>query len=183
MESEVQTSPDLPKLESRHDVFKSDQINELAVALSKAQAVLGAVHKGEKGYGYNYASLASTIETAREPRSNHGLSVTQLLGEVRDNKVTITTMILHESGQHIGSTSEINIIDMKGCNEAQNFGASSSYLRRYALQAILNMASEDNDASSKGGGSPKAPKPKPETSSKPANKKPTTKRSGFGGMR
>lgn len=135
------------------NMFMSDKVDSLALALSKAQSELGSVHKGEKGYGYNYASLASTIETAKEPLSKNGLAVSQVLGKIKDGKVSITTVLLHESGQYLGGTAEIALIDMKGCNEAQSAGASKSYLRRYALQALLNMASEDNDASS--GESPK----------------------------
>jgi hypothetical protein len=158
------------------DIIKSDSIKELATALSKAQAKLGAVHKGEQGYGYNYASLASTIETARPVLAEFGLSVSQLLGTRNsDGKGgVVTTMLMHESGEYIGSTADIVIIDMKGCNEAQSSGASFSYLRRYALQAILNMASEDNDAAS---GKPD-PKPAAKQESKPQASAPA--KGGFG---
>jgi hypothetical protein len=137
----------------KEDIIKSDSIKELAEALSKAQARLHSVNKGEQGYGYNYASLASTIETAKPILAEFGLSISQLLGSDGGSdgkKASITTLLMHSSGEFLGSTAEIAIIDMKGCNEAQSKGASISYLRRYALQAILNMASEDNDASSEG---------------------------------
>lgn len=133
-------------------VEMSKEIGELALALSKAQAKLGSIHKGEKGFGYFYANLASTIEAAKDALSENELAVTQLIGKVdMENKTgTVTTILLHSSGQFIKTESSIPLIEMKGTNDAQNFGAISSYLRRYALQAILNMASEDNDASSKG---------------------------------
>jgi hypothetical protein len=159
------------------DIIKSEGLNELAAALSKAQGKLHAVGKNEQGYGYNYASLASTIETARPILAEFGLSVTQLLSSDKGQdakKASITTMLLHSSGQYLGSTAEINIIDMKGCNEAQSKGASISYLRRYALQALLNMASEDNDASSEG--PKKSGKPKEDSAPQPS----TTRTSGFG---
>jgi hypothetical protein len=159
------------------NVIKSASLKELASALSKAQAKLGAVHKGEQGYGYNYASLASTIETARPVLAEFGLSVSQLLGRRNsDGKGgTVTTLLMHESGEYLGSTSDIAIIDMKGCNEAQSSGASFSYLRRYSLQAILNMASEDNDVSS--AGKPES-KPAAKQESKPQANVPA--KGGFG---
>ena len=167
-----------PKVEITHsNIIKSDELNELATALAKAQSKLGSVHKGEKGYGYNYASLASTIETSKEPLTDNGLSVSQLLGEIKDNKVSITTMLIHSSGQYLGSTSEVTIIDMKGCNEAQNQGASESYGRRYALQAILNMASEDNDASSNG---PVKQEPKSSPKKQASPTPPPANKGGFG---
>ena len=127
----------------------SPQINDLATALSKAQIELESVSKAEKGYGYNYASLASTIEVAKPVLAKFGLAVIQLVGNEGD-RPSVTTVLTHSSGQFIKSTASMPLIEMKGVNEAQRSGAVYSYIRRYALQAILNMSSEDNDASSKG---------------------------------
>lgn len=139
-------------------VTKSNNLAEIGQALAKAQAKLEAVGKGEKGYGYNYASLASTIETAKPVLEEFGLSVTQLIGHVdTSNKIgTVTTILLHKSGEYIQTESSIPLIEMKGTNAAQSFGAIVSYIRRYSLQAILNMASEDNDASTNGKDKPKS---------------------------
>lgn len=139
-------------------VTKSNSLANIGQALAKAQAKLEAVGKGEKGYGYNYASLASTIDTAKPVLEEFGLSVTQLIGhvDVKNNIGTVTTILLHESGEYIQTESSIPLIEMKGTNAAQSFGAIVSYIRRYSLQAILNMASEDNDASSNGKDKPKS---------------------------
>jgi len=134
----------------------SGEINELATALSKAQVELESLGKDEKGYGYNYASLASTIQVAKPVLAKHGLAVVQLVGNEGD-KPSVTTLLTHSSGQYVQTTASMPLVEMKGVNEAQRAGAVYSYIRRYALQAILNMASEDNDASSQG-------------TSKPANK-------------
>lgn len=150
---------------SNSHVEMSPQIGAIATALNKAQAKLGSVHKGEQGYGYKYADLASTIETAKDILAENELAVTQLVGQVdMQNKTgTVTTILLHSSGEFIKTESTIPLIEMKGTNDAQNYGAVISYLRRYALQAILNMASEDNDASSqKGADKSKYSKPKSE---------------------
>ena len=151
-------------------VTMSDSLSSIALALSKAQAKLGSVHKGEKGYGYSYSSLASTIEVSKEILAENELAVTQLVGKVdmEAKTGTVTTILLHSSGEFIKTESTIPLIEMKGTNDAQNYGAVISYLRRYSLQAILNMASEDNDASSKG---------KADTSKykKPAEKKAVSK--------
>jgi hypothetical protein len=71
---------------------------------------------------------------------------------------------------------------MKGCNVAQGAGASISYLRRYAIQAILNMSSEDVDASSDGAKKTAAKKDfkKPTTAKKTANKGATSGAKGTG---
>ena len=127
----------------------SEDIGELASALSKAQVELESVNKGEKGYGYNYASLTSTIEVAKPVLAKFGLAVIQLVGNQGKNP-SVTTILTHSSGQYVQTTAAMPLIEMKGVNEAQRAGAVYSYIRRYALQAILNMSSEDNDASSKG---------------------------------
>ena len=152
-------------------VEMSAKMDAIGGALCKTQSELGAVSKNEKGYGYNYASLASTIEISKEVLFKNGLSVTQLVGQIdRDANVgTVTTILLHSSGQFIKTESSIPLIEMKGTNAAQSYGAIISYLRRYSLQAILNMASEDNDASSQKGAE-KAKYAKPKTTAKPAVK-------------
>lgn len=171
-----------PALYNTGHVTKSASLANIGLALAKAQAKLEAVGKGEKGYGYNYASLASTIETAKPVLEEFGLSVTQLIGHVdtTNNIGTVTTILLHESGEYIQTESSIPLIEMKGTNAAQSFGAIVSYIRRYSLQAILNMASEDNDASSNGKDKPKSSTgfKKQAVASKEASE-PAKKSSGF----
>jgi hypothetical protein len=151
------------------DVEMSNELNEIASALSKAQAELESVAKEEEGYGYNYASLASTIKVAKPVLAKNNLSFTQLLGNANKDLIEITTILLHSSGQYIKSKLILPSIEMKGCNEVQSAGASQSYGRRYALQAILGMSSEDVDASSEGS----------KKSAYPAPKNPTTTQSSF----
>lgn len=127
---------------------KSEQINELASALAKAQGELESAGKSSRGHGYNYSDLATVISTAKPVLSKHGLSITQLVNESDVDKVSVTTILLHASGQFIASTGTIKIPEMRGVNDTQKAGAALSYLRRYSLQSILGMASEDNDASS-----------------------------------
>lgn len=141
----------------------SAQIDKIAAALSKAQSELTAATKDQSGYGYNYSDLNDVINTAKPFLAKNGLCVTQLLGNT-DDVVRITTILAHTSGQYFKSEASLPVIEMKGCNKAQGAGASASYLRRYAYQAILGMASEDNDASSNG---PKKEVKAPKKSSAP----------------
>lgn len=130
--------------------FQSTTTNDLDEALAKAQAEFKNVSKKEEGYGYNYASLAETIEVTKEILSKHGLSVQQTLGNSHTSGSPSVTTILRCKGQFVGSTASAPLIEMKGVNDAQKAGAVYSYLRRYMLQGILGLASEDNDASSEG---------------------------------
>jgi hypothetical protein len=127
----------------------SSEINEISLALSLAQSELEATGKDTPGYGYNYSQLSSVIATAKPILKAHGLAITQLLGS-DNNRPSVTTLLVHSSGQFFRSFASIPLIEMKGVNDAQKAGACYSYLRRYAFQAILGMSSEDNDASSNG---------------------------------
>lgn len=128
----------------------STNINEIAEALSKAQAELTSASKDNSGYGYNYSDLASVINSSRPALTKNGLAVVQLVGQTTENSVSVTTILTHKSGQFFRSTASLPVIEMKGCNAAQSAGASLSYLKRYQYQSIIGQPSEDNDASSEG---------------------------------
>lgn len=159
--------------------FTSHSIGKIASALSKAQGELESSKKDNSGYGYNYSDLATVIATAKPVLAKHGLAITQLIG-ASTQVAEVTTILVHsESGEFFKAISSIPIIEMKGCNAAQNFGASLSYIRRYSYQAILGMASEDNDASSEGykrENNFSKPAPKAESSAPEAKKTTTFKR-------
>ena len=100
-------------------------------------------------------------ERAREPLSKNGLSIFQANeGIVESSKLAVTTMIMHSSGQFIKVTSSYPIQK----NDAQGFGSTLTYARRYSLAAALGLAQEDDDGNSacepveKGQYQPKEPK-------------------------
>lgn len=131
-------------------MIKSEQINELASALAKAQSEITSANKDNSAYGYKYADLATVIDAVKPALNKHGLSFVQLIEESDTATVRVTTMLLHSSGQFLGSTGSTEIPEMKGCNLAQRAGAAQSYLKRYQLQALTGLPTEDNDASSEG---------------------------------
>jgi hypothetical protein len=153
------------------DKNMSAEINELATALSKAQSELESVGKGETGYGYNYASLPATIQLVKPVLAKNSLAITQLVGNNSNGQPSVTTILMHSSGQFIKSVASMELVEMKSCNVAQRAGAVYSYIRRYALQGILNISSEDNDASSNG-------LSKPTKTTTTAKKTTTTKKGG-----
>lgn len=131
-------------------MIKSEQINELATALAKAQAEMTSANKDSKAHAYKYADLGSVIEAVKPALNKNGISFAQLIEESDPNTVKVTTLLIHSSGQYLGSTGSTGIPEMRGCNEAQRAGAAQSYLKRYQLQALTGLPTEDNDASSEG---------------------------------
>jgi len=123
----------------------SEQINELATALAKAQGKFPSVKKDSAvntgKYGYSYADLASYLDAIREPLSANGLAIIQA-PYYADNAVTVTTMLTHASGQWVQSDLSMVVTDSR----PQTLGGIITYCRRYALAAMLNLAAEDDDA-------------------------------------
>lgn len=124
---------------------KSENIDLLASALSKLQGEITDVTKDKKGYGYQYADLSQILDISRPMLSKHKLAISQLCGSAHD-KVTVETVLMHESGQWISSTIEMGVQEGKGMSLAQAVGSVITYARRYALASIIGIAQIDNDA-------------------------------------
>lgn len=143
---------------------RSDQINELAVALAKAQALIKqpaktrtATIKSDKGsYGYKYADLPDIIDAYRQPFSDNGLSIVQSVS-TDDRRVAITTVLLHGSGQWIQDTLFMPVAD----NRPQAIGSAITYGRRYAISAMVGVAPDEDDDGHEAQGAPPARKPQP----------------------
>lgn len=129
---------------------KSEQINELSKALVDFQAeVPPAPMRNTNPFLRNrYADLGTIKETAKDLLKKYGLAVTQLTSMTPDGKLALTTMLMHESGQYVADTTTIPVEASKGMSAAQAAGSTITYMRRYALAAILGMyADEDVDGS------------------------------------
>jgi hypothetical protein len=124
----------------------SDEIGELAAGLAKAQGEMMNGAKSKQGYSYKYMELGALIEIARPALSKHGVAIIQtheLIKGKAPSVVTHTT-VMHESGQWHKSSIELPIKTMPQLSPAQMIGVNCTYGRRYALQAICLIASEDD---------------------------------------
>ena len=119
---------------------KSEQINELATALAKAQGAITPAIKDSNNpfFKSQYADLASVWDACRKPLSENGLSVVQTI----DGNDKLETTLLHSSGQFISSTLSIVAKDQT----SQSIGSAITYARRYALSAIIGICPDDDDA-------------------------------------
>jgi hypothetical protein len=136
----------------------SDQINEIAAALAKAQGQIEGASKGKVNPAFRskYADLASVWDAAREPLSSNGLSVVQIPNKTPEG-VELVTMLLHSSGQWISSRYPIKPVK----DDPQGMGSAITYGRRYSLMALVGIAPEDDDgnaASGRDGGSQETPR-------------------------
>jgi len=143
----------------------SATIGELATALGKAQAELkpAPMDSVNKFLGNRYADLGAIIETAKPVMLKNGLAISQLVGSDGD-RVSVTTVLMHTSGEWIKDTVSVTVGDEKGKSAAQTAGSLITYLRRYSLSAIMGIyADEDAD-----GGTKTQPETKPSPAPKQA---------------
>lgn len=120
----------------------SEQLNELATALAKAQGQMKAAKKSEKNpyFRSSYADLANVVENDRKILADNGLSLVQGAG-ISDQHVTLTTRLMHTSGQWIEETAGATPKDML----PQSVGATITYLRRYGYMGMVGATAEGED--------------------------------------
>lgn len=128
--------------------YQSESIDLLITALAKAQGEMSAASKDCKGYNYKYADLASVWGACREPLSHNGLAVTQIETQNETGEVLVT-ILGHSSGQWIRSVMSIRVKPSGKTNELQDRGSVLTYLRRYALSAIVGVAPAEDDDGAK----------------------------------
>lgn len=117
----------------------SEQINELAVALNKAQADFMVAKKDAKNsfFKSKYATLNAVYEAVAEALLKNGLSVIQpIVGDA------VETTLVHTSGQFI--TSSCPIVCAKQ-NDPQAMGSAITYARRYSLASLLGVMTDEDD--------------------------------------
>ena len=143
----------------------SKELKEIAAALAKAQGEIVNAKKDSTAkiqgkskttgksyeYTYDYSTLAGCLNSCRAALSKNGLSFIQSSG-VRANQVSITSMLLHSSGQYFKNTITLT----SGDQDPQSIGSAITYGRRYELCAMVGIAPEDDDgeAASKAQASP-----------------------------
>lgn len=127
----------------------SDSITNLAAALLKAQAAIEHVTKDKVGkvqtktgreYEYKYSDLSSVIEAVKGPLNANGLVFLQSPGG-DSTGVSVTTRILHTSGEWAETTIYIPV----QMGTAQAYGSAITYGKRYGLQSLVGLPSDDDD--------------------------------------
>ena len=121
---------------------KSDSIKNLAAAMCASQAEMGGAAKSAENPFFNskYANLSSIVRAIKEPFANHGLSYVQF--PVEDGgRVGIETILMHESGEWLSNSFTVQLTKQ----DAQGAGSAITYCRRYGLQAVAGIPSEDDD--------------------------------------
>ena len=124
----------------------SDSIKELATALAIVQGQLTFAKKDSKNpfFKSNYADLESVWDACRSLLSDNGLAVMQFPGEYNDGNMALNTIITHKSGEWMSQEMSLPVSKP----DAQGAGSALTYMRRYALAAVIGVVQADDDGNS-----------------------------------
>lgn len=121
----------------------SELLGDLAAALAATQAELVDPKKGSVNphFKNRYADLADVLSAVRPVLTRNGLAVVQGTESSSLGAVTVTTMLVHTSGQWVRSSLTLPV----GKPDAQGFGSAITYARRYSIAALVGVAPDDDD--------------------------------------
>lgn len=148
----------------------SEQMNELAAALAKAQSEMknAGLNKVNPHFKSKYADLPTIRDAVMPVLTKHGMAITQTYDVDEQGRSYVVTILMHSSGQWLSSKCPVKA-DRDG---PQPFGSASTYARRYSLAAIAGIAAEeDDDAESAQGNGQAGAKPNNVTPARTAQPK------------
>ena len=121
----------------------SDQIDQLATALAKAQGEMPTAKKNLKNPFFKsmYADFESITEAITPSFSKYGLSYSQEIDEEENGNNYLITFILHSSGQWLKSRARIK----PQKEDVQSFSSYTTYLKRICLSASTGVATGEAD--------------------------------------
>ena len=120
----------------------SETRTEFAKAFAKAQSELRPILKDTKNdfFKSKYADLSAVLASIMPALNANGISLIQAPA-FDGHKVSITTMLLHASGEYMETT--LDMVPTK--KDPQGVGSCITYGRRYAALSVAGVAPEDDD--------------------------------------
>lgn len=133
---------------------QSESIANLTLALSIVQGKLTHAKKDSANpfFKSRYADLESVWDSCRNLLADNGLAIMQFPGlySELDKSMSLTTIISHKSGEWISQEMSVPVTKP----DAQGAGSALTYMRRYALAAVVGVVQADDD-----GNAASSPKP------------------------
>jgi ERF superfamily protein len=124
-------------------VNHSESITKISSALSIAWENIGSAKKDGTNphYRSSYSTLSEVIEVVKKPLLDQGIAVLQPTVSEGD-KEYVETILLHVSGEWISGRT---LIVCAKPHDPQAQGSAITYAKRYGLQAMCCVPSEDDD--------------------------------------
>lgn len=154
---DIQINDDLDLTKLPLTFETSTEVGELVKAITEARKKFGKIvksaenpfYKDGHGKSRKYADLAEMVSNTADALADEGVYIFQA-PSIEGKTVGIVTRVIHTSSQWIQATITGCPADQKlkeGASryDAQTIGIGFTYLARYAMRAILNLAAEDDD--------------------------------------
>jgi len=124
----------------------SESIKQIAEALVSAQKEIRFATKDSTNphFKSKYANINSVIEAVKKPLNDNGIAILQSLSPSDDNKLHLTTRLLHSSGEWI---EDIAVCPIQK-QDPQGLGSAISYIRRYSISSLCALYADDDDGQS-----------------------------------
>ncbi len=126
----------------------SATVGALGKALALAASRFGPIGKDRtvrvqsaKGsYSFKYATLGEIVDATRPALAEHGLVCVQMLA-MQGQRTVLVTRLIHESGEWLEGAAPVQ---PEG-NGPQALGSAVTYMRRYAMTALLGVVADEDD--------------------------------------
>ena len=135
----------------------SENIQDISKAIVAAQKEIEPAKKNALNPFYKtyYADMGEVIDAIKGPLNKNGIAFLQLCDVDGTGADIVTTMLIHETGQFIAADIKVHSVKQ----DPQEYGKAITYAKRYSLQAVLGLATEDDDGNSASGKSDAKAKP------------------------
>lgn len=122
---------------------RSDEIKELAAALSLAQSEYDTapLNKINPYFKSNYSDLLSVVASSRPALCKHGLSVTQEISNDDTGALWLITELMHKSGQW--KQSKFRLVPPKA--DIQGVKSYTTIAKRMCYESLIGVVSGDED--------------------------------------
>ena len=149
--------------------IQSENTKQISSAIIKVRGQMGPVTKSTEGHHGYYADNFAVIESCMSLLLAEGLMTTQSPMPIEGIDYLVTQILHAESGEFLRSYTRI----VNGrADDPQAQGSAITYVRRYALEAILCIQREDADDDGEGAmpaDKAKTSQEKPQSQLKPAD--------------
>lgn len=121
----------------------SQEVTNIFKALCQCKKDFLPLQKNKQGYGYKYVTLDAVIDMLNTVLPKHNLGFIQF-PSTNEGEYSLTTRIIHESGEWLEDTIKFDLTDISKANDTQKLGASVTYFRRYTLCTIFGIAADED---------------------------------------
>lgn len=124
-------------------IYMTHQEMTFYEALAAAQGEFDSIELNcvNPHYKSKYCNLSSIRKAIQPTLTKYNLAITQTIEEKNVNDFSLVTTIYYKTGEKISSSMLIS----KSNKNDQQIGSTLTYMRRYALTAMLNIVGDEDD--------------------------------------